>query len=117
MALRPIANFVLHNGGGFVVRGKVSWIDAKGGEKHLTGTPGDITLGFDGRINPGELGVPPHSSVALFADVMWGDDVEANQVFEYDPACGVTATYSITGTVRKLPLVGGGPVLGLVSVE
>jgi hypothetical protein len=118
MALKKIGKFVLRNGGGFTARAMVSWTD-KEGKKHRTENPGirgDIVLSQEGEINPGAYGVPAGAQVAFFAFVSLGDDVEARQLFEYDPNSNVIATYSITGTFKKVFGIGG-PILGLVSVE
>ena len=118
MALKKVGKFALHNGGGFDVRLMVSWTDGEG-KKHRTENPGmsgNFSVGQDREIDPGAVGVPAGAPVALFVFVWLGTDVEARQVFEYDPNSKVIATYSITGTARKILNIGG-PVLGLVSVE
>jgi hypothetical protein len=109
MAMKEIGKFSLHNGGGFVARGEVAYLDDNG-EKHLSGNAGDITLGRTGDIDPGKLGVPNGSLVSLYVFVVWGTDNEARQSFLYKSDSTVTAKYTITGTTLS-------NTLGLISVD
>jgi hypothetical protein len=109
MAMKQIGKFKLHNGGGFVARGEVAYLDDNG-EKHLSGNAGDITLGRDGIIDPGALGVPDGSIVSLYVFVVWGTDNEARQSFLYQKGNPATASYTITGTTLS-------NTLGLISTD
>lgn len=108
MALKEIGKFTLHNGGGFVARGKVAYMDDDGA-KHLTDSAGDITLGFTRDVDPGALGVPDGSIVDLYVFVVWGTDNEARQSFIYRAGSKVSANYTITGTTLS-------NTLGLIDV-
>jgi hypothetical protein len=108
MAIKEIGKFTLHNGGGFVARGKVAWLDDNG-EKQLTDSAGDITLGFTKDVDPGGLGVPDGSIVDLYVFVVWGTDNEARQSFLYKKGNGSVANYTITGTTLS-------NTLGLINV-
>lgn len=109
MAMKKIGKFSLHNGGGFVARGKVAWMD-EDGEQKLTSDAGDITLGFTGDVDPGSLGVPDGSIVSLYVFVVWGYDNEARQSFIYEKGNSTVAKYTITGTTLS-------NTLGLISVD
>lgn len=109
MAMQKIGKFTLDNEGGFVARGKVSWMDDNGEKQLSNGSTGDITLGRTRDVNPGELGVPDGSLVSLYVFVVWGYDNEARQSFIYDASSSVAANYSISGTTLSNSL-------GLVSV-
>ena len=109
MALKKIGKFSLHNGGGFAVRGKVAWLD-EDGEQKLSSEAGELSLGFTGDVNPGELGVPDGSIVSLYAFVVWGYDNQARQSFLFEKGNPVVAKYTITGTI-------GSNTLGLISAD
>ncbi|WP_248795869.1 hypothetical protein [Pseudomonas sp. MWU13-2105] len=109
MAMKEIGKFTLHNGGGFVARGEVSYLDDNG-EKHLSGNSGDILLGQTKDVDPDKLGVPDGSIVSLYVFVVWGTDNEARQSFIYKKGSPVVAHYTITGTTLS-------NTLGLISVE
>lgn len=109
MAMKEIGKFSLHNGGGFVARGEVAYIDDNG-DKKLSGNAGDITLGLTGNIDPGKLGVPSGSVVSLYVFVVWGTDNEARQSFIYKSGSRATAKYTITGTTLS-------NTLGLIAVD
>lgn len=107
MAMTTIGKFTLHNGGGFVARGKVAYLDDNG-EKHLTGDKGDILLGQTKDVDPDALGVPDGSIIDLYVFVVWGTDNEARQSFIYKKGSTVAANYTITGTTLS-------NTLGLIS--
>jgi hypothetical protein len=109
MAVKKIGKFSLHNGGGFVARGKVAWMDDNG-ETQLTSDAGDITLGVTRDVDPGSLGVPNDSLVNLYAFVVWGTDNEARQSFMYEQGNPAVAKYTITGTTLS-------NTMGLISVD
>jgi hypothetical protein len=109
MAMKEIGKFSLHNGGGFVARGQVAYMDDEG-EKKLTGETSDILLGQDRDIDPAALGVPDGSIVSLYVHVVWGYNNEARQSFVYKKNSKVVAKYTITGTTLA-------NTLGLVSTE
>jgi hypothetical protein len=109
MAMTKIGKFSLHNGGGFVARGEVAYLDDNG-EKHLSGNTGDILLGQTKDVNPDQLGVPDGSIISLYVFVVWGTDNEARQSFIYQKGSNVTAKYTITGTTLN-------NTLGLISVD
>ncbi len=109
MAMREIGKFSLHNGGGFVARGEVAYIDDNG-DKKLSGNAGDITVGLTGDIDPAKLGVPNGSVVSLYVFVVLGTDNEAKQSFIYKSGSTVTAKYTITGTTLS-------NTLGLIAVD
>jgi hypothetical protein len=109
MAMKKIGKFSLHNGGGFVARGKVAWMDDDG-EKKLTSDAGDITLGVTSTVDPGHLGVPDGSIVSLYVFVVWGTDNEARQSFVYEQGGSGVANYTITGTTLS-------NTLGLISAD
>jgi hypothetical protein len=109
MAMKQIGKFSLHNGGGFVARGQVAYLDDSG-EKHLSQSAGDLTLGFTYDVDPGSLGVPDGSIVSLYVFVVWGTDNEARQSFIYQKGNTTKANYTITGTTLS-------NTLGLISVE
>jgi hypothetical protein len=109
MAMTKIGKFTLHNGGGFVARGEVSYLDDNG-EKHLSGNAGDILLGQTKDINPGDLGVPDGSIISLYVFVVWGTDNEARQSFIFEKGGRKVANYTITGTTLS-------NTLGLISVD
>ncbi|MFL5283021.1 MAG: hypothetical protein ACJ8AW_19010 [Rhodopila sp.] len=109
MAMSKIGKFTLHNGGGFVTRGEVAYMDDNG-EKHLSGNSGDILLGQTKDVNPNQLGVPDGSIVSLYAFVVWGTDNEARQSFILESGSQKVANYTITGTTLS-------NTLGLISVE
>ena len=108
MAMQQIGKFSLHNGGGFVARGKVAWLDDNGEKKVSDGTAGDVTLGFDQDVDPGSLGVPEGAIVSLYVFVVAGYDNEARQSFIYKKGNPATAKYTITGTTLS-------NTLGLIS--
>jgi hypothetical protein len=108
MPMTKIGKFTLHNGGGFVARGQVAYLDDNG-EKKLSGSTGDITLAVTKDVDPGSLGVPDGSMISLFVFVVWGDDNEARQSFIYQKGNTTVANYTITGAVRS-------NTLGLISV-
>ncbi|WP_223456355.1 MULTISPECIES: hypothetical protein [unclassified Pseudomonas] len=109
MAIKEIGKFSLHNGGGFVARGEVTYLD-DGGEKHLSGNAGDILLGQTKEVDPGAFDIPDGSIVSLYVFVVWGYDNEARQSFIYKKGSTVVANYTITGTTLS-------NTLGLISVE
>jgi hypothetical protein len=109
MAMKEIGKFSLHNGGGFVARGEVAYLDDNG-EKHLSGSAGDLTLGVTYDVDPGNLGAPDGSIVSLYVFVVWGTDNEARQSFIYKKGASATAKYTITGTTLS-------NTLGLISVD
>jgi hypothetical protein len=109
MAMKKIGRFSLHNGGGFVARGKVAWMNDDG-EQQLTSDAGDITLGVTSDVDPGSLGVPDGSIVSLYVFVVWGTDNEARQSFLYEKGNTTVAKYTITGTTLS-------NTLGLISVD
>jgi hypothetical protein len=109
MAITKIGKFTLHNGGGFVARGEVAYLDDNG-EKHLSGNTGDILLGQTKDVNPGDLGVPEGSIISLYVFVVWGTDNEARQSFIFQKDSRTTANYTITGTTLS-------NTLGLISVD
>jgi hypothetical protein len=109
MAMTKIGKFTLHNGGGFVARGEVAYLDDNG-EKKLTGNDGDILLGQTRDVDPGKLGVPDGAIISLYVFVVWGHDNEARQSFIFERGSRVTANYTITGTTLS-------NTLGLISVE
>lgn len=108
MAMTKIGKFTLHNGGGFVARGQVAYLDDNG-EKKLSGNAGDITLGITKDVDPGGLGVPDGSIIDLYVFVVWGTDNEARQSFIFEKGNTTTANYTITGTTLS-------NTLGLISV-
>src|ERR1700678_2956183 len=97
MAIQKIGKFTLHNGGGFVARGQVAYIDDNG-EKHLSHSKGDILLGQTKDVDPGALGVPNGVLISLYVFVVWGTDNEARQSFIFEQGSNVKANYTITGT-------------------
>jgi hypothetical protein len=109
MAIQKIGKLSLHNGGGFVARGQVAYIDDNG-EKHLSGSTGDILLGQTNDIDPGALGVPNGSIISLYVFVVWGTDNEARQSFIFEQGSKVKANYTITGTTLS-------NTLGLINVD
>ncbi|UVE67475.1 hypothetical protein L2Y90_25425 [Burkholderia pyrrocinia] len=109
MAMTQIGKFTLHNGGGFVARGEVAYLDDNG-EKHLSGSAGDILLGQTKDVDPDKLGVPDGSIVSLYVFVVWGTDNEARQSFIYKKGLQVAANYTITGTTLS-------NTLGLISID
>ena len=109
MAMKNIGKFSLHNGGGFVARGKVAWMDDEG-EQQLTSDAGDITLGVTRDVDPAALGVPDGAIVSLYVFVVWGYDNEARQSFVYKTGNSSVAKYTITGTTLS-------NTLGLISVD
>jgi hypothetical protein len=110
MAMQKIGKFTLHNGGGFVARGQVAYMD-ENGEKHLTQkSTSDIRLGETHDVDPGALGVPDGSLVDLYVFVVWGYDNEARQSFIYQKDSKVKANYTITGTTLS-------NTLGLINVD
>lgn len=96
--MMTIGKMYLKNNGGFVVRlefeyynkGTNKWIHAKG--------TGDITLGFGKTVDPGDYGVPDGCLCQLYANVAWGVDREAKEMFVYAKGDGHTANYTISGT-------------------
>lgn len=108
MAMKQIGKFSLHNGGGFVARGEVAWLDDNG-EKQLSGSAGDLLLGQTYDVDPAALGVPDGSVVSLYVFVVWGTDNEARQSFLYQKGGTAVASYTITGTTLS-------NTLGLISV-
>lgn len=110
MAMQTIGKFTLHNGGGFVARGQVAYMDDNG-EKHLSKQTGDILLGQTHDVDPAALGVPSDAMiVSLYVFIVWGRDNEARQSFSYQQGSRVTAHYTITGTTLS-------NTLGLISVD
>lgn len=109
MAIQKIGKFSLHNGGGFVARGQVAYIDDNG-EKHLSSSTGDILLGQTKDVDPGALGVPNGSMISLYVFVVWGTDNEARQSFIFEQGSKVKANYTITGTTLS-------NTLGLINVD
>jgi hypothetical protein len=109
MAIKKISKFTLHNGGGFVARGQVAYLDDNG-EKQLTGNNGDILLGQTKEVDPGGLGVPDGSLISLYVFVVWGTDNEARQSFLFEKGNPAVAKYTITGTTLS-------NTLGLISVD
>jgi hypothetical protein len=108
MAIQKIGKFTLHNGGGFVARGQVAYIDDNG-EKHLSHSTGDILLGQTKDVDPGALGVPNGVLISLYVFVVWGTDNEARQSFIFEQGSNVKANYTITGTTLS-------NTLGLINV-
>ena len=98
MAMQQIGKFSLHNGGGFVARGKVAWLDDNREKKVTDSTAGDVTLGFDQDVDPGSLGVPDGAFVSLHVVVVAGSNAEASESFIYQKGNQATAKYEITGT-------------------
>ena len=109
MAMKKIGKFSLHNGGGFVARGQVAYLDDNG-EKQLSQSTGDITLGVTSDIDPANLGVPDGAIVSLYVFIVWGTDNEARQSFTYQKGNTTKANYTITGTTLS-------NTLGLISAE
>ena len=109
MAMKEIGKFTLHNGGGFVARGEVSYMDPDDGSRKLSGSAGDLTLGRTYDVSPGALGVPDGAIVDLYVFVVWGSDNEARQSFIYRSGSTVSANYTITGTTLS-------NTLGLIDV-
>lgn len=109
MAMKKIGKFNLHNGGGFVARSKVAWMDDDG-EQKLTTDVGDVTLGANQDVDLGSLNVPDGSIVSLYVFVVWGTDNEARQSFVYEKGNPTVAKYTITGTTLS-------NTLGLISVD
>jgi len=107
--MKSIGKFTLHNGGGFVARGQVAYLNDDG-EKHLTAQTSDILLGQTHDIDPGVLGVPDGSIISAYVFVVWGTDNEARQSFIYQKGSAVAANYTITGTTLS-------NTLGLISVD
>ena len=84
MPLTKIGKVSLRNQGGFVTRIMISYLDDDG-EKKVTGDcSGDIPLGQERTVDPGNCGVPDGSNIALYAFVVWGTDNEAKRHFEYE---------------------------------
>lgn len=109
MAIQKIGKFTLHNGGGFVARGQVAYIDDNG-EKHLSRQTSDILLGQTHDVDPGALGVPNGAMISLYVFVVWGTDNEARQSFIFEQGSKVKANYTITGTTLS-------NTLGLINVD
>jgi hypothetical protein len=108
MPMTKIGKFTLHNGGGFVARGEVAYLNDNG-EKQLSGNAGDITLGFTKDVDPNGLGVPDGSIISLYVFVVWGTDNEARQSFVFEKGNKTAANYTITGTTLN-------NTLGLISI-
>lgn len=110
MPLTKIGKVSLRNQGGFVTRIMISYLDDDG-EKKVTGDcSGDIPLGQERTVDPGNCGVPDGSNIALYAFVVWGTDNEAKRHFEYEKGNPQTARYTISGTTL-------GNELGLTDVS
>src|SRR4051794_30824030 len=97
MAMKQIGKFSLHNGGGFVARGEVAYLNDDG-EKQLSGNAGDILLGQTKDIDPGQLGVPDGAIVSLYVFVVWGTDNGARQAFIYKSGSPGAGKFTISGT-------------------
>lgn len=109
MAMQSIGKFTLHNGGGFVARGKVAWLDDNG-QKQLSDSVGDLTLGRTYDVDPAQFSnIADGSIIDLYVFVVWGDDNEARQSFIYKKGSSVAANYTITGTTFS-------NTLGLINV-
>jgi hypothetical protein len=108
MPMQKIGKFSLKNGGGFVARIQISYMDDDG-NKQLSGQSGDVPLGQTKTVDPSELGVPNGSMVYMHVFVVWGTDNEAKRAFAYEKSNPATAAYVITGTTL-------GNDLGLISV-
>jgi len=97
MPLQKIGKMSLKNQGGFVARIAFSYFDDDG-EKKISSHTGDLTLGFTQTVDPGDLGVPDGTVIAMHVFVVWGQDNEARKSFLYEKGNAATAHYIISGT-------------------
>jgi hypothetical protein len=97
MALQPIGKMTLKNDGGFVVQLGFTYRD-EDGEKQFSPRTGDISLGFTGEADPGDLGVPDDTDVSMYAMVEAGNNNEATRELHYKKGDPHTAHYIISGT-------------------
>jgi hypothetical protein len=106
MSLQVIGKMSLKNQGGFVVKVAFVWWDEYG-NKHQTGNTGSFPLGQSETADPGSLGVPNGSTVAMKALVTAGKDNQAQQQFTYQTGNPSIANYAISGTTldNKLGLI------------
>ena len=95
--MQAVGQFKLKNQGGFVVKLQFVYYDQDGNKHHVDGT-GGFPLGQSETADPGKYGVPDGSPTALYADVVWGSDNEAKQLFTYTSGSKVVASYTISGT-------------------
>ncbi|OLL31663.1 hypothetical protein BTH42_11195 [Burkholderia sp. SRS-W-2-2016] len=99
MAIQAIGKFILDNGGAFVARGAVAYIE-QNGTRHLSATTGDILLGQHAMVDPAQLGVPDGSLILMYVVVVAGTDNEATQSFTFQKESRVVAHYRINGTTK-----------------
>lgn len=95
--MQAISNFSLRNQGGFACKLQFVYWDQNGNRHHLDGT-GSFPIGQTETADPGQYGVPDGAAVSLYADVVWGSDNIAAQMFTYQNGNAPTANYVITGT-------------------
>jgi hypothetical protein len=95
--MQPIGKFSLRNQGGFVCKLQFVYWDQNGNRHHVDGT-GSFPIGQSETADPGQYGVPNGSAISLYADVVWGNDNTASQMFTYQSGNATKADYVITGT-------------------
>lgn len=92
-----VGKFTIHNGGGFVCRGKAKYED---GDNDVTTDQetGDILLGQTQEYDPGDLGVPDGARMTIYVDVVAGSDNAGRHHFTYQKGNPHKGDYVITGT-------------------
>lgn len=107
--LGPVRYIKLQNSGAFVVKIKIEYIkkhaDKNGNISysgdweswHADGNR-DICLGAERTVDLCDSNIPTGSQVMLKADVVWGKDNTADQMFIFDSKSANMAIYTIDGT-------------------
>lgn len=101
MAESTVGQFRLANDGAFVVKMRFDYIDSGGNRHETPDCTGGIVVKKSDTVNPGNCGVPNGAQVSLHADVVWGKDNEATQVFTYQQGSPAVAVYTISGVTQN----------------
>ena len=92
----PAYGFTLDNVSGYVAHIKVQWSTDNGVTWHTTSNQSkDVSLWeiYDQNINDLDPNIPLGSWVRMKMDVVWGDDVVADQIFKYVDTPGLCWPY------------------------
>ncbi|WP_406826882.1 FAD-binding protein [Pedobacter sp. KACC 23697] len=104
MSLQKIGMITLENSGAFVARIQISYQIGIGPKKMSIQT-GNINGLTSKTVDPEQLGVPDGATVQLYVYVMWGKDVEAPQIFQYQKGNGLNVRYHVSNVAWDPVLV------------
>jgi hypothetical protein len=101
MPLTKIGKMSLKNQAGIVTRIRFSYLNDDGEKSVTSDCGGDITLGFEKTVDPGDCGVPDGSTVSLYPWIAAAvKEVEAKRSFMYEKGNPMTAHYVISGVIN-----------------